>query len=49
MEIRIIESFLHKRLLEHFDIKSFKEWGNLTTKKDSFYLYLVKKNNLPQG
>jgi hypothetical protein len=49
MEISIIESFLPKGLLEHFDITSFKELGNLTTKKDCFYLYLVEKNNLPQG
>jgi hypothetical protein len=34
MEISIIESFLPKGLLEHFDITSFKELGNLTTKKD---------------
>jgi hypothetical protein len=49
MELSIIESILPQELLNHFDIVSFKELGNLETKLDCFYLYLDEKNELPPG
>jgi hypothetical protein len=49
MELSIIESFLPKDLLNHFEITGFEELENPETKKSCFYLYLDEKNELPVG
>lgn len=50
MEIReIISSFLPKGLLDHFDITDFKELGEVSEKKDCFFIYLDERNDLPDG
>ena len=47
--ISILSSFLPSGLLEHFEITDFKEMGHIATKKDSYYLYLEEKIQLPKG
>jgi hypothetical protein len=49
MDFSIFSSFLPVGLLSHFDIVDFKELGDLSTKKDCFYIYLDEKNTLPMG
>ena len=49
MEYNIIESFLPKDLLNHFDIVDFKELGSIESKTDCFYIYIDEKNELPNG
>ncbi len=44
-----ISNFLPQGLLEHFEIKDFKELGVLKTKTDCFFIYLDEKNELPSG
>jgi len=40
MESTVLSSFLPSGLLDYFDIVSFKEMGDLKSKKDCFYIYL---------
>lgn len=49
MDFTLLRQFLPANLLSHFDIVSFKELGDLSTKKDCFYIYLDEKNTLPSG
>ncbi len=44
MNIDVLKSVLPLGLLDHFDIVDFKELGDLTTKKDCFFIYLDEKN-----
>jgi hypothetical protein len=44
LNIDLLKSILPEGLLEHFDIVDFKELGNLSTKKDCFFIYLDEKN-----
>ena len=48
MKYSILSSFLPEDLLAHFDLTSFKELGDVKTKKDCFYIYLDEKNNVSQ-
>jgi hypothetical protein len=47
MEFPILSHILPEDLLKHFDIVAFQELGDLSTKKDCFYIYLDEKNVLP--
>jgi len=47
MDLSLLSHFLPAELLLHFDIVSIKELGDIATKKDSLYIYLDEKNNLP--
>ena len=47
MDFSLLEQFLPTDLLLHFDVVAFKELGDLSTRKDCFYIYLDEKNNLP--
>jgi hypothetical protein len=49
MDFSLLSQFLPSNLLLYFDIVSFAELGDLTTKKDCFYIYLDEKNVLPIG
>ena len=49
MEKSFISAFLPEGILDHFEITSLKELGDLVTKKDGYYLYLEEKNTLPEG
>jgi hypothetical protein len=49
MESTVLSSFLPSGLLDYFDIVSFKEMGDLKSKKDCFYIYLDEKNELPES
>jgi len=49
MDYSILSSFMPEGLLSHFDIVDFKELGYLQTKQDCIFIYLDKKNELPQG
>ena len=49
MDFSLLSQFLPADLLLHFDVVAFKELGDLTTKKDCFYIYLDEKNTLPTG
>jgi hypothetical protein len=45
----LFSQFLPADLLLHFDIVDFQELGDVSTKKDCFYIYLDEKNELPKG
>ncbi|MET3115786.1 outer membrane usher protein FimD/PapC [Pedobacter sp. CG_S7] len=47
MDFSLSGQFLPTDLLLHFEIVSFKELGDLSTRKDCFYIYLDEKNSLP--
>lgn len=47
MNLEFLKVILPEGLLEHFDIIDFQELGDLSTKKDCFYIYLDEKNILP--
>jgi transposase len=47
MDSSLLKSFLPTGLLDYFSIVDFRELGDLTTKKDCFYIYLDEKNVLP--
>ena len=47
MDYSLLSCFLPEGLLSHFTVVSFKELGNLSTKKDCFYIYLDEKNIFP--
>lgn len=49
MDISLLSYVLPSGLLEHFDITSFKELGDIHLRKDCFYIYLDEKNQLPSG
>jgi len=49
MDSSLLKSFLPTGLLDYFSIVDFRELGDLTTKKDCFYIYLDEKNVLPSG
>jgi hypothetical protein len=49
MDSSLLKSFLPTGLLDYFSIVDFRELGDLTTKKDCFYIYLDEKNALPPG
>jgi len=49
MDISLLSYVLPKDLLEHFEIISVKELGDIQTRKDCFYIYLDEKNQLPLG
>ena len=49
MDSSLLKSFLPTGLLDYFSIVDFRELGDLTTKKDCFYIYLDEKNVLPPG
>ncbi|TDE05980.1 ISAon1 family transposase N-terminal region protein [Flavobacterium sandaracinum] len=49
MDFSLLSQFLPTGLLLHFDVVDFKELGDLSTKKDCFYIYLDEKNQLPLG
>lgn len=49
MEKSFISAFLPEGILDHFEITSLKELGDLVTKKDGYYLYLEEKSTLPEG
>jgi len=49
MDFSLLSQFLPTDLLSHFIVVAFKELGDLTTRKDCFYIYLDEKNNLPLG
>jgi hypothetical protein len=47
MNIDVLKSVLPDGLLEYFDIVDFNELGDISTKKDCFFIYLDEKNVLP--
>lgn len=47
MDISLLSYVLPKDLLDYFEIVSFKELGDIQTRKDCFYIYLDEKNQLP--
>lgn len=47
MDLTVLPYLLPSGLLAHFDIVDFKELGELSTKKDCFFIYLDEKNELP--
>ena len=49
MDSSLLKTFLPTGLLDYFAIVDFRELGDLTTKKDCFYIYLDEKNVLPPG
>jgi hypothetical protein len=49
MNFDLLSTFLPTGLLDYFSIVDFRELGDLTTKKDCFYIYLDEKNVLPPG
>lgn len=49
MDFSLLSQFLPTDLLLHFEVVDFKELGDLSTKKDCFYIYLDEKNKLPLG
>ena len=49
MDLSLLSCVLPKGLLEHFEISSLKELGDIKTQKDCFYIYLDEKNQLPTG
>ena len=49
MDFSLLSQFLPTGLLLHFDVVAFKELGDLSTKKDCFYIYLDEKNQVPFG
>ncbi len=49
MDISLLSYVLPAGLLEHFEITTFKELGDIQLRKDCFYIYLDEKNQLPSG
>jgi hypothetical protein len=47
INIDLLNSILPEGLLDHFDIVDFKDLGDISTKKDCFFIYLDEKNVLP--
>lgn len=47
MDFSLLSQFLPTDLLLHFEVVAFKELGDLSTRKDCFYIYLDEKNKLP--
>ncbi len=45
----MLSNFLPPGLMEHFQITDFHELGHIATKKDSYYIFLEEKNELPKG
>jgi len=43
----LLNYFLPKGLLEHFQITDFHELGHIATKTDSYFIFLEEKNELP--
>jgi hypothetical protein len=46
MNLEVLKSVLPTDLLDFFDIVDFKELGDMSTKKDCFFIYLDEKNIL---
>lgn len=46
MNLEVLKSVLPTDLLDYFDIVDFKELGDISTKKDCFFIYLDEKNIL---
>jgi hypothetical protein len=49
MDLSLLGPFLPSDLLLHFELVNFKELGDLSSKKDCFYIYLDERNILPIG
>lgn len=49
MEASIVEHFLPEGLLDHFDITSVVELGDVASKEMFYEIYLEEKNRIPQG
>lgn len=49
MDRHFFSLFLPESLLDHFDLTSYKELGNVESKKMEFALYLDEQNQLPRG
>jgi transposase len=47
MDYSILSHIFPEDLLKHFEIVAFQELGDVSTKKDSIYIYLDEKNTLP--
>ena len=48
MGLSILPHLLPSWLLGHFDIIEFKEFGDVSIRKDCFFIYLDEKNQLPE-
>lgn len=48
MDLSVLPYLLPSGLLAYFDIVEFKELGDVSTKKDCFFIYLDEKNQLPE-
>jgi hypothetical protein len=49
MESGLIDMFLPKELLEHFDVKAYRELGDIKTKRMFYEIDLEEYNKLPSG
>lgn len=49
MTTSLLSIILPEDLLLYFEIISFKELGDISTKKNTFHIYLEEKNQLPIG
>lgn len=49
LDQNLISILLPEGLLSHFDIVEVKELGDVSSKKDCYFIYLDEKNELPFG